>query len=457
MLLAAMAGGLGWGIRGQFGHETGAMIAGLLVCSTLVLLLCPGGMSLRLTRAVAWGTVGVGFGGSETYGQTVGLTHDAALVGNWESLRWGMLGLALKGSLWIGFCGLLLGMGLGGKRYRVVELAALLAAMIALLVVGRWLFNSPFDPAERELPRWYFSADWRFLPGKDLQPRPEYWGGLLCALAAGVAYVGTIRRDALAFRLALWAMLGGAIGFPLGQCIQAVHAWNPSWFASGVGKAIDGVNWWNCMETTFGATWGATLALGLWLNRGRIAPLTAPVERTMPLALEVALIAIHAASLIAEEFVDFPAFAPIADLALPLGVIPILAVAAGRIWPYFMALPLTALPICGKTLRRLGYESGQIPLAWGWIVYVAIPLGCATLLALWLSAPRRAERPGRGFARATLLFAVWLYYGLNHAFFEFSFLWPTWQRTPNDVVFLTCALGLTWAVWQFRDEPSAVK
>jgi len=26
-----MAGGLGWGIRGQYGHEAGAMIAGLLV------------------------------------------------------------------------------------------------------------------------------------------------------------------------------------------------------------------------------------------------------------------------------------------------------------------------------------------------------------------------------------------------------------------------------------------
>ena len=28
MLATAMAGGMGWGIRGQYGHETGAMIAG---------------------------------------------------------------------------------------------------------------------------------------------------------------------------------------------------------------------------------------------------------------------------------------------------------------------------------------------------------------------------------------------------------------------------------------------
>ena len=33
MLATSMAGGMGWGIRGQYGHETGAMIAGALVSS----------------------------------------------------------------------------------------------------------------------------------------------------------------------------------------------------------------------------------------------------------------------------------------------------------------------------------------------------------------------------------------------------------------------------------------
>ena len=32
-----------------------------------------------------------------TYGQTVGLTHDAELVGNWQALGWGLLGLFIKG------------------------------------------------------------------------------------------------------------------------------------------------------------------------------------------------------------------------------------------------------------------------------------------------------------------------------------------------------------------------
>ena len=99
MLTAAMAGGMGWGIRGQYGHETGAMIAGVLVSLVLVFLFCPGNSSIRVIRAAALGTIAMGFGGSMTYGQTVGLTHDTPLVGNWEALRWGLLGLAIEGEI----------------------------------------------------------------------------------------------------------------------------------------------------------------------------------------------------------------------------------------------------------------------------------------------------------------------------------------------------------------------
>ncbi len=126
VIFTAMAGGLGWGIRGQYGHETGAMIAGVLVSLTLVFLLCPGASSLQVVRAVALGTIAMGFGGTMTYGQTVGLTHDTPLVGNWAAFRWGMLGLAIKGGIWIGFAGFFLGLGLGGRRYRPVEMLLLL-------------------------------------------------------------------------------------------------------------------------------------------------------------------------------------------------------------------------------------------------------------------------------------------------------------------------------------------
>ena len=40
VLFAALAGGMGWGIRGQYGHETGAMNAGVMVSLVLAYLLC---------------------------------------------------------------------------------------------------------------------------------------------------------------------------------------------------------------------------------------------------------------------------------------------------------------------------------------------------------------------------------------------------------------------------------
>ena len=230
VLLAALAGGMGWGIRGQYGHETGAMIAGLLI--GLVLLVLLGAQLTRATaaRALAWVTIAIGFGGSMTYGQTVGLTHDAPLIGNWQALSWGMLGLAIKGAIWIGFAGLFLGMGLGGVRYRPAECLLMMLAAVALYHVGVWLLNSPFNPAERELPLIYFSDHWRWEPEATLKPRRECWGGLLLALSGLWAYVGRGRKDALAARLAGWAALGGCIGFPLGQSLQAFHAWNPDMF-----------------------------------------------------------------------------------------------------------------------------------------------------------------------------------------------------------------------------------
>ena len=70
MCFAAFAGGMGWGIRGQYGHETGAMLAGLLVALVLVYFFAHHFSAIDMAKAVALATVAIGFGGSMTYGQT---------------------------------------------------------------------------------------------------------------------------------------------------------------------------------------------------------------------------------------------------------------------------------------------------------------------------------------------------------------------------------------------------
>lgn len=446
LLFTAMAGGMGWGIRGQYGHETGAMMAGALVALVLTLLFAPGAMSLTVARAVALATVAIGFGGSETYGQTVGLTHDPDLVGNWSALRWGLLGLSIKGAIWIGPFGAFLGMGLSGRRYRPVEHLLLMLGLVGLMLLGIALINAPYDPARRLLPRLYFSATWDWKPlVPDPKPRLERWGGLLLAWLGLTAYVGLVRRDQLAWKLSLWAFVGGAIGFPLGQCLQAFHAWNRPWFATGPLARIDPLlNWWNFMETTFGATFGAVLATGFWRNRHLVQLDEAPApEVSIPTTVEWLLVAAHVALLVTWNFVRWPAFGTIADLAIPMGLIPIVAIAGGRLWPYLLTLPITALPIAAKTFRSVVAEEHALDPTLGSLVYVGLPLAAMTALALQLAGGDRPWDRAAKFLRPALLASALLDFGLNSAFFRFAWPWSAWTaRTPNMVVYLVCLFGL---------------
>ncbi|MDP6678038.1 MAG: hypothetical protein QGG72_03995 [Verrucomicrobiota bacterium] len=674
MLAAAMAGGMGWGIRGQYGHETGAMIAGVLVSLVLVFLFCPGNRSIHVIRAAALGTIAMGFGGSMTYGQTVGLTHDTALIGDWAALRWGMLGLAIKGGVWIGFAGFFLGLGLGGKRYRPFEMFLLVLGMLTAVVVGWWLFNSPHDPEHKRLPFLYFSDHWKWEPGVEFKSRPEIWGGLLCALLTGILYATLAKVDRLARNLALWGMLGGALGFPLGQSLQANHGWNrtqqgkvtvsydgrepvsllelnakaptrydetmsmhiynPSvlenwlgfrhttfnpgeehgwptgaksmiitwdhqghnswwwsidnieivseqqplfaenfdsldlgpfvsesesggdgtdWTASlpsgwtmtrgnGHGPKIDhkvidelqtnietiaefdgwtfvdpaswnatagqgrdrfakgtgiiavadsdkfndksgakfnaslstppidltGIqpetlvlrfdsswrqkkhfmesitqyfNWWNIMETTFGTVMGAVLGLGLWLNRRRIAVSSEPDVSPLPAWLVGLLLSVHVMLIGLVEFSKFHWIDGVYDLGVMMGLIPLVLCVQGRWGPYLMLLPITLLPIAGKTLRAL-----VDPAAFSvtWLAYLILPMLLATTIAVWFA---RQAKPGGEhpyFIRCALLFCVWFYHDLNFAFFGFPWPWEDWGgRHPNASIFFICMLGLS--------------
>ena len=445
VLFASLAGGMAWGIRGQYGHETGAMIAGLLVSLTLVFLLAPRFSSLSAARAVAWCTVAIGFGGSMTYGQTVGLSQNSDVLGNWEALRWGMLGLGIKGGLWIGFGGLFLGMGLGGVRYRWKEMLGLMLSAVALYYVGMFFLNRPHDPEGMRLPWLYFSEHWHWTPDKVLKPRVECWGGELFAWAALTVYTGVFRKDGLAWRMSLWGLLGGALGFPGGQCVQAYHAWNPEVFAQGIWTNLGGyMNWWNMMETTFGLIMGASLGLGLWLHRARIRPAEGQEEQGLSSDLEGVLVALHIALLIGSDFVSLPYLETFYDPGVIMGVIPIVAIAGGRWWPYALALPVTLIPIAGKTVLALGYATDTCPLGKAWLYYLIVPLFISTAAALYFSEQGRGRASSRAFTRPALVISVWTYFLLNHAFFQWAWPWREWTgRTPNGIIFTVCAIALT--------------
>ncbi len=452
MLFTALAGGLGWGIRGQYGHETGAMLAGLLVALVLVYLFGHHLSSLSTARAVALATVAIGFGGSMTYGQTLGLTQDAPLIGNMSALRWGLLGTFIKGSIWIGFFGLFLGLGLGAKKYTLIEMALMMIVSIFLLFLGIFLLNEPFDPEMKKLPLIYFSDHWFWEPGEALQPRRESWGGLLFALGWLIVYTGLIKKDILARNMSFWGILAGGLGFFTGQCVQAYHAWNVDEFKTGWFSRIEPfINWWNMMEITFGLIFGCVLALGLWLNRNHIRSNKSTDSIDMTFNTEIGLVVIHIIAISAWNFFSFSTFDWFADRAITMGVIPILAIMGGRCWPYLLCLPITAFPIAGKTLQDLSYRTDDLNVLSGWIIIFIIPISLTIWFAIKQIAISKSNGDGLQFIRRTLAYSTVFYFIMNLAFFRFPWPWVEWTgRTHSGIIFMICVVSILLLVIYFN-------
>ncbi|MCZ7634811.1 MAG: hypothetical protein M5U12_01300 [Verrucomicrobia bacterium] len=107
-------------------------------------------------------------------------------------------------------------------------------------------------------------------------------------------------------------------------------------------------------------------------------------------------------------------------------------------------MPVTVLPIAVKTWLRVAATGGVGSPVAGVLVYWVVPLGVTTLVATWFARSDRVRQGADGFLRATLLLAVWLYFGLNFALFGFPWPWAPWTtRTPSALIFLACALGLS--------------
>lgn len=461
MLLAACAGGMAWGIRGQYGHETGAMLAGVLVGFVLILLHGRHLTGLQNARAVALFALGISIGGSMTYGQTVGLTHDGPLVGNVDAYRWGMIGLAIKGGIWISFGAMMFGMGLGGRRYGWLELTLLVAAMVGGLILGVYLLNQPFAPEQKLLPNVYFSDHWYWEPDVN-RPRRERWGGLLVALVVLFGYLAMVKRDRLACYLGIWGLLAGALGFPAGQAVQSYHAWHRDWLHSLPTHGVtDHFNWWNMMETTFGFVFGGILGLAVWCHRRRIERQVAnTTNRNMPLLLELLLLSIHVRLLIAWNFQSIDWLDAVADLAIPMIALPLLVVFCGRYGAFLVALPITLLPIAGKTFQQLSLHTTATPVELGLELYLAGPLLIATSVAVLLALNTAGRRHAGWFAPIGLVTATWLYFLLNDAVFLSPWIWvkPWTNRTVNGFLFFVFSICLTIAAaWYAPDlsEPKA--
>jgi hypothetical protein len=186
-VLTALSLWLGWGIRGNFGHEYGAMIPGALAAMAAVLLSGRDDWQRRLVYFAMFGALGWSFGGSISYMQVVAYTHS----GDSASVLYGFGCLFVIGFLWAA-----LG-GAGTALPAVVDQTFLDALFFPMGVVFTlwWLQGVAIEPLLRQqgFKLFWYDTDWlaatlalvAVLPVCALRRRLDPATGLILHLAAG--------------------------------------------------------------------------------------------------------------------------------------------------------------------------------------------------------------------------------------------------------------------------------
>lgn len=234
-LLTGLSLSIGWGIRGNFGHEFGAMIPGALAAMAVVLLSGRGDWHPRITWFGMLGALGWSFGGSMSYGQVIGYTHS----GHSGSVLYGFASLFLIGFLWgaMGGAGTALPASLSKERLREF-IAPLGAVFIA------WFLQDIFENTIV-----YVNPDYR-------QQSPLYWYdtdwlAATTAIAAVLILAAARRRVDRASRLILHAAAGWWAGFAVLVLLLGLRMTPPR-----------GDSWAGCV--------GMTAGIWLYLHRERL-------------------------------------------------------------------------------------------------------------------------------------------------------------------------------------------
>jgi hypothetical protein len=236
LLLVALAGGIGWGIRGCYGGAPGATLPGALIALAICLLSGRADWQQASLYVAAVTACGLAYGGFMSHVKLAHFSRSASHL----NAAYGLAALFFVTSLWGGIGGGALGLVLGGwSPWAIIILAA------GMLITAQITYYLLID-----------LIGIRLTP-----PRSEGWartfGAFLC-----MAVICVVHREHAGLVGLTYGYMGWGFGFLVGMFIQLleIRAFGHRSF-----------NWWRAMEITIGCAGGASLAIGML-----------PLARTIP-------------------------------------------------------------------------------------------------------------------------------------------------------------------------------
>lgn len=229
LVFVALALGLGWAIRGHFGHEHGAAWGGAIAGLAVIVAAKREDWASRLPVLTALAGIGWGVGGMMSYGLIVGYGRGI----DFANVFYGLSMLGVVGALYGFIGGGLFGLGLESTENQKPHWPSLLTEMIAGGLLAWYVIIAQFE--------------WKMTP-----PRSELWAA---CMGAAVALAWHLYRNDYkrALRVAAFAALGAGFGFGFGNFLQTLGTISRIAF-----------NWWNVMEFSLGFFGGLGLAYGIF-------------------------------------------------------------------------------------------------------------------------------------------------------------------------------------------------
>ena len=231
------------------GGEKGAMLPGALIGLLIAVF-----SNILIVREhfyifSALGAVSMYFGGSMTYGETLGLSMNTKPA---ENMKKGLLGVFIKGFLWFGTFGAIFSTGINAVSYQysVLEMAIVFPLAFVMGIGFYFLFNKPLKKG-KEHPVIYFS-----------KTRQESWGALLGVYLVLLVFA-IIKLNLLTIIFSVCCALFGGIGWLLGQLLQiySIHYANPTKLFGKFLSRSNNVDSWKIMECVLGIFGGLGAAV----------------------------------------------------------------------------------------------------------------------------------------------------------------------------------------------------